>query len=187
MDKIVKFGFSNVHVAKLIEQNNAINYDTPFAIPGGVSFNQDPQGDTVFYADNMKYFIGKNGYTGSLVIANVPNEFLIKILGMKEDANGAIIENTANKESRFALMCEVDGDPNKNRVVFYDCTATRPSIEYSTTEEGKEVKTATMEITMAPRSTDGQVKASLPSSTTNKEAYNNFFNSVYEEEQSASV
>ena len=187
MEKSVKFGFSNVHVAKLIEQNNAISYDTPFAILGGVSFNQDPQGDNVFYADNMKYYIGKNGYTGSLVIANVPNEFLTKILGMTEDSNGAIIENTANKESRFALMCEVDGDPDKNRVVFYDCTATRPSIEYSTNEEGKEVKTATMEITMAPRSTDGQVKATLPSSTSNTSAYNDFFNSVYEEDAPASV
>lgn len=188
--KKVKFGFSNVHVAKLTEAENAITYGTPFAIPGGVNFSADPEGDTTpFYADNTKYYVStnKNGYTGNLEIADAPDEFLTDILGMTKDSNGAIIENTSNKESRFALMCEVDGDPSKRRVVFYDCLATRPSLEYSTNEEGKEVKTITVELTMAPRSTDGQVKATLPSSTTNTNAYNTFFESVYEEANSAGV
>lgn len=186
----VKFGLSNVHVAKIIEEENEITYDTPFAVPGAVNLTADPEGDTTpFYADNTKYFIStaKNGYTGSLEIADVPEEFLTKILGQEKDKNGAIVENLKDKEARFALMCEVDGDPNKRRVIFYDCIATRPAIEYSTSEEGKEVKTVTMELTMSPRSTDGQVKATIEPSETNKAIYDTFFNKVYEKDAEAGV
>lgn len=186
----VKFGLSKVHVAKTTEEDGAVNYGVPFAIPGAVNLTADPEGDTTpFYADNTKYYIStaKNGYTGSLEIADTPDEFLTDILGMTKDTNGAIIENSADKESRFALMCEVDGDPNKRRVVFYDCIATRPSIEYSTNEEGVEVKTTTMELTMSPRSTDGQVKATIQLTDENKTVYDTFFTKVYEKDATASV
>ena len=188
MSKSVKFGFKNVHVAKLTESNGAITYGTPFEILGGVNFSADPEGNiNPFYADDSKYYVStaKNGYTGSLEIADVPAEFLTNIMGMTQDSNGAIVENTGDKESRFALMCEVDGDPTKSRVVFYDCLATRPKIEYSTKEDNVEVKTATMDITMSPRSTDGKVKAVLPKTDNNTTVYNNFFSAVYE--SSASV
>lgn len=186
----VKFGLSNVHVAKITETEGKINYAKPLAIPGAVNLTADPEGETSpFYADNTKYFVStsKQGYTGSLEIADVPDEFLVDILGQKKDTNGAIIENSADKEARFALMCEVDGDPSKRRVVFYDCIATRPSIEYSTNEEGIEVKTTTMDLTMTPRSTDGQVKATLQLSEENKAVYDTFFDKVYEKDATASV
>ena len=188
MSKSVKFGFKNVHVAKLTESNGTITYGTPFAIPGGVNFSADPEGDTnPFYADDVKYYVStaKNGYTGSLEIADVPKQFLTDIMGMTEDSNGAIVENSGDKESRFALMCEIDGDPTKRRVVFYDCLAIRPSIEYSTKEDNVEVKTATMDLTIIPRSTDGKVKATLSLTDTNATVYNSFFSAVYE--SSASV
>lgn len=186
----VKFGLSNVHIAKITETDGAISYAKPMAMPGAVNLTADPEGDTTpFYADNTKYFVAtaKNGYTGSLEIADVPDEFLTDILGQEKDTNGAIIESLSNKEARFALMCEVDGDPDKRRVVFYDCIATRPSIEYSTNEEGVEVKTTTMDITMSPRSTDGQVKATIQLSEENKNIYNTFFDKVYEKDATASV
>lgn len=186
----VKFGLSNVHIAKITETDGTISYAKPIAMPGAVNLTADPEGDTTpFYADNTKYFTStaKTGYTGSLEIADVPDEFLTNILGQEKDTNGAIIENLNNKESRFALMCEVDGDPSKRRVVFYDCIATRPTIEYSTNEEGVEVKTTTMDLTMSPRSTDGQVKATLQLDESNKNVYNTFFNKVYEKDATASV
>lgn len=186
----VKFGLSKVHIAKLTEEDGVLNYGTPFAILGAVNLTADPEGDTTpFYADNTKYYIStaKNGYTGSLEIADTPDEFLTDILGMTKDTNGAIIENSTDKESRFALMCEVDGDPSKRRVVFYDCIATRPSIEYSTNEEGVEVKTTTIDLTISPRSTDGQVKATMQLTEENKAIYDTFFTKVYEKDAKASV
>lgn len=183
------FGLKNVHIAKITKTNNSISYGTPFSIPGAVNLSADVEGDSyTFFADDRAYFktTSKNGYTGSLEIADVPEEFLTNILGQTKDVNGAIIENQDDKEAEFALMCEVKGDPSNRRVVFYDCLATRPSIEYSTTEESLEVKTCTMDLTMTPRSTDGAVKATLDLTEENKSVYDNFFNAVYEAEVSGS-
>ena len=80
----VKFGLSNVHIAKITEAEGAITYGTPFAMPGAVSLSVDPEGETTpFYADNIKYYIATSnqGYTGDLEIAMTPDEFLIQILG----------------------------------------------------------------------------------------------------------
>ena len=52
----VKFGLSNVHIAKQIEgEDGAITYDEPFPIPGGVTLSLDASGDSnPFYADNIE-------------------------------------------------------------------------------------------------------------------------------------
>ena len=78
----VKFGLSNVHIAKITEQDGQITYGIPIALPGAVSLTADPEGDTTpFYADNIKYYIAvaNNGYTGELEIAMTPEEFLTEI------------------------------------------------------------------------------------------------------------
>ena len=184
------FGLNNVHIAKMTKTDEGITYGTPFAIPGAVNLSADVEGDSyTFFADNKPYYkrTAKNGYAGSLEIADVPEQFLTEILGQTKDSNGAIIENADDKESSFALMCEINGDPSKRRVVFYDCLATRPSIEYSTTEEGIEVKTCTMDLTMTPRSTDGEVKATLDLTEENKAVYETFFTKVYEKNASVGV
>lgn len=184
------FGFKNVHVAKMIESNGAITYGTPISIPGGVSFSMDAEGETtIFYADNRPYYqtSANNGYSGNLVMADIPEEFLTNILGQEKDNNGALIENSEDTVSKFALMCEADGDPSNRRFVFYNCLASRPSVELSTNEEGKEVKTASMDVTMAPRATDGQIKAVIDLTSENQAVYNSFFDSVYEKNATAGV
>ena len=184
------YGLSNVHIAKLTENDGAITYGTPFNIPGAENLALDPEGDTsTFYADNRPYFkkTAKTGYSGNIEMADIPEKFLTEILGQTKDANGAIIENANDIEARFALMCEVMGDPSKRRVVFYDCLATRPAIEYSTNQEGIEVKTVTMDISIIPRSTDSAVKATLDFTEETATAYNSFFASVYEKDATAGV
>lgn len=184
------FGLKNVHIAKITKTEEGITYGVPFAIPGAVNLSADAEGESyTFFADDRAYFktTSKNGYTGSLEIADVPEQFLSEILGQTKDNNGAIIESSDDKESSFALMCEVKGDPSNRRVVFYDCLATRPSIEYSTTEESIEVKTCTMDIKMTPRATDGKVKAVLDLSEENKAVYETFFTKVYEKDATAGV
>ena len=179
----VKFGLSNVHIAKITEVDGAITYGTPFPMPGAVSLTADPEGDTTpFYADNIKYFIAvaNNGYTGDLEIAMTPKEFLTQILGQEEDSNGALFESSDDLNARFALMGEIEGDIRQRRFVYFDCTATRPSSEMNTIEESKEPQTDTISITMAPRSTDKAIKAVIEPSETNQEVYNTFFTKVYE-------
>jgi len=186
----VKFGLSNVHVAKITEQDGEITYGTPFAMPGAVALSAEPEGETTpFYADNIQYYVAvsNNGYTGELELAMAVKEFLTQILGQQEDTNGALFESSDDVNARFALMGEIEGDVKKRRFVYYDCTATRPSSEMNTIEDTKEPQTDTIEITMSPRATDHVIKAVIEPNDTNKDVYNTFFTKVYEKDAQASV
>ena len=186
----VKFGLSNVHIAKITETDGAITYGTPFAMPGAVSLTAEPEGETTpFYADNIQYYVAvaNNGYTGDLEIAMTPQEFLTTILGQSVDTNGAIFESSDDINARFALMGEIEGDAKKRRFVYYDCTATRPSAEMNTIEDTKEPQTDTISITMTPRSSDHVIKAVIEPSDTNQDIYDEFFDEVYEKNATASV
>lgn len=186
----VKFGLSNVHIARITETDGAITYGTPFAMPGAVSLTAEPEGETTpFYADNIQYYVAvaNNGYTGDLEIAMTPQEFLTTILGQSVDTNGAIFESSDDINARFALMGEIEGDAKKRRFVYYDCTATRPSAEMNTIEDTKEPQTDTISITMTPRSSDHVIKAVIEPSDTNQDIYDEFFDEVYEKNATASV
>lgn len=186
----VKFGLSNVHVAKITEQDGEITYGTPFAMPGAVALSAEPEGETTpFYADNIQYYVAvsNNGYTGDLEIAMTPQEFLTTILGQTVDTNGAVFESSDDINARFALMGEIEGDAKKRRFVYYDCTATRPSAEMNTIEDTKEPQTDTISITMTPRSSDHVIKAVIEPNETNQDIYDEFFDEVYEKNATAGV
>lgn len=186
----VKFGLSNVHIAKITETEGKITYGTPFAMPGAVGLNADPEGDTTpFYADNIKYYIATSnqGYSGDLEIAITPEQFLIEILGQMKDKNGALFENADDVTARFALMGEIEGDAKKRRFVYFDCTATRPKTENKTKEESTDPQTDTISITMSPRSTDKAIKAVIEPSEQNQAVYDTFFKKVYEKDATAEV
>ena len=185
----VKFGLSNVHIAKITETNGEITYGVPFAMPGARSLTADPEGETTpFYADNIKYYIAvsNQGYSGDLEIAMTPDEFLTEILGQEADSNGAIFESADDVNARFALMGEIEGDKKKRRFVYFDCTAARPSAEMNTNEESKEPQTDTISITMSARSTDKAIKAVIEPTEENKSVYDTFFTAVYEKNASGS-
>lgn len=186
----VKFGLSNVHIAKITEVDGEITYEKPFAMPGAVSLTADPEGETTkFHADNVVYYISttNQGYTGDLEVAMLIKEFFKQILGQQEDKNGALFENADDKIARFALMGEIDGDAKKRRFCYFDCTATRPSAEMQTTEENKEVQTDKISITMSPRKTDKAVKVAIEPSEANKTVYDKFYDAVYTKDATATV
>ena len=186
----VKFGLSNVHIAKITETAGEITYGTPFAMLGAVSLTAEPEGETTpFYADNIQFFVAvsNNGYTGDLEIAMTPKDFLTQILGQDEDTNGALFESSDDINARFALMGEIEGDVKKRRFVYYDCTATRPSAEMNTIEDTKEPQTDTISITMTPRSSDHVIKAVIEPNETNQDIYDEFFDKVYEKNATAGV
>lgn len=186
----VKFGLSNVHIAKITEADGEITYGTPFAMPGAVSLTAEPEGETTpFYADNIQYYVAvaNNGYTGDLEIAMTPKEFLTQILGQEEDTNGALFESSDDVNARFALMGEIEGDAKKRRFIYYDCTAARPSAEMNTVEDTKEPQTDTISITMTPRSSDKVIKAVIEPNETNQDVYDTFFTKVYEKNATAGV
>lgn len=185
----VLYGIRNVHIAKLIEDENGnITYGTPFAVKGARGFSPDPQGDTtIYYADDMIYFRKdkNNGYEGDLVLAVTPEQFLTEILGRTKDTNGLVIESSEDKFERFALLFEGEGDPTNRRYVYWDCTASRPTREHNTTEDSTEPGEDTLTITIAPRSSDRAVGGYVEPTEENIAYYNAFFDAVVEKNQAS--
>lgn len=179
----VLYGIRKAYVAVLTESDNVITYGTPFAVEGVTGFSPEPQGENVvFYADDKIYFRKEqnNGYQGDLTLAVTPEKFLTDILGRLKDSNDVVIENSDTQTARFALMFEAEGDPKNRRFVYWDCTAGRPSREFATTEDSIEVGTESIQITIAPRSTDNAVGGYIEKNDDNAEVYDGWFSEVYE-------
>jgi phi13 family phage major tail protein len=179
MSNKIKFGLKNVHYAVVTETDGEITYDTPKPIRGAVNLTLDAAGEPVeFYADDGIYFEENTneGYTGSLEMALIPDEFRVDVLGDEIDSNGALIENRDAKAKKFALMFEFDGDAKKMRHVLYYVLASRPSVSGSTRTKNKEPQTETMNITARPAPDTGDVKAKVPQGET---PYDNFYTAVY--------
>lgn len=177
----VKFGLDGVVVAPITYgADNSITYGTPFSINGAVNITLDQAGDTNdFYADNTKYFTSSanQGYTGTLEMALITDEFKTKILGMNKDTNGVLVENKDDKINDFALGFIISGDSKKTKYWMLQVQAQRPSVASATIETSKTPITETLNITCSARITDGEVKYSCEEG---ESAYSSFFTSVYE-------
>lgn len=178
----VKFNICNVHYAKITKDDSGnVTFATPVAIPGAVSISLDPTGEPEsFYADGVEYYTINNnqGYDGDLELAMIPEDFRKDILMETADTNNVLIENSNSETGSFALLFEFDGDVKKIKHLLYNCSASRPSIESSTNEEDKEVKTETLTIKARPLA-NGYVKAKT-GDTTDSETYDNWYSAVYQ-------
>lgn len=180
----VRFGLKNVHYA-LIDFETG-EYKTPVRLPGAVSLSIDAEGDTsTFYADNMAYYVTSSnaGYTGSIELAALTDQALIDLLGYTKDNNGFVYERADANPPSFALLYEIDGDPEQQRGVLYSCKLTRPSVEANTKEDSTDPQTITSDFTaIAKEMTVGEeanvpvIKGSVESKQT---AYTDFFTKVY--------
>lgn len=188
----VKYGLKNVYYAKAtVDADNKATYTTPVAIKGAVNLSLDAQGDTTkFRADNMNYWIGQsnNGYEGDLEVALIPDSFKTDILGFKVDGDGALYEVKDAPTVYFALLFQFEGDDKATKHVLYKCSANRPQISGSTTEETIEPQTETLTITAdaitVAAVNEDVVKASVKYGDA---AYANWFSAVHQPTSSGTV
>lgn len=179
----IKYGLSNVHYAKATAgTGGALTYDTPKPLLGAVAMTLDQQGEAVDeFADNILWFHmdTNNGYSGSLELEELSDDFRKDILGEEEDTDGVLWENADASVVEFALMFqfEVNGDPTVTgkRGCLMRCTASRPSIAGSTREATVTPQHDTLNLTAMPRVSDHLVKASCESTSA---AYANWFSAV---------
>ena len=182
----VKYGLKNCYyaVATIDELTNEATYDTPKPWPGAVNLSQDQQGETTkFRADNYDYWVGNsnNGYQGDLESALIPESFRMDVLGDIEDSNGVLVEDADAKTVHFAFLFQFEGDAKAVRHVLYNCTATRPSITGSTTEENIEPQTETVTITATQIHNAGLDKNLVKGRCFQDNGeYDSFFTSVYQ-------
>lgn len=182
----VKYGLKNVHYAKatIDEITNVATYGSIKKWPGAVNLSLEQQGETTkFRADNIDYWIGNsnNGYSGDLESALIPEDFRKDILGDIEDANGVLVEDAGAKTEHFALLFQFEGDISAKRHVFYNCTATRPSIGGQTTGENIEPQTETVSINASQVHNAGLDKDIVSGRVSENEAqYATWFEDVYQ-------
>ncbi len=181
----VKFGLKNVHIAPITAiTETGYTYGDVIKVPGAVSISLEPQGDSNdFYADNIKYFsaYANNGYSGDFELAMITDEIREKIFGETKDSNGAFIENVNDVFKPFAIGFQIEGDDKGRRFWYLNCSCSRSKNEAKTIESSKEPSTDSLTINAMPRETDGKVRVMLTESATNKEAYDSFFDDVYEQ------
>jgi len=163
----VKYGLKNVHYALVTETvvttgadagKTVSSYGTVKALAGAVSLSLSSSASkSVFRADDSDYYVsyGQGGYEGDLEIARVNEDFLKDVLGLKEDTDGILVEDSAafKTVNYFALTFEFDGDKRETKHCLYKCSASRPDIASQTTGEGgsTDPQTETLTITAVPR------------------------------------
>jgi len=178
MSNKIKYGLKNVYYS-VITDSPSLAYGAPVAIPGGVSLSLTPKGEKVeFYADDTAFFVGESnlGYEGSLEVALLPDRFKKDVLGYLEDANGALIEDSAALAKKIALMFEFQGDSKATRHVLYNVAVSRPALETETKGETIDPKTDSFDIIASPASDTGYVKAKIEYGQT---GYSTFYDAVY--------
>lgn len=161
----VTFGLKNVFIWPIAstDADGVPTYEEGFKLPGAkeITFSAEGSSDP-FYADDLIYFQANanSGYSGTLTIADINEEFRTKILAETKDTNGAIIENSDAVTKEFAMAFEFKGDVKERRHLFYRCKATRPSVSSKTSEDKIDPNTPEISITAAPRLDTRDVKAS---------------------------
>lgn len=178
-DKVL-FGLENVTIFPKTGENV---WGNPIRIPGAINLALNPSGSTnALFADNKKYFnsIANTGWEGDLEMVMFPDEFYIAALGWKHDDRGGLVEVSDAVPKPFALAFEVSGDIQKRRVVFFECTATRPASEAKTTEDTTTPQTQKSTVTAVPVKFPKVTTARyvLPASTDDKTSFEGFYESV---------
>ncbi len=158
-------------------------YEAPKLFKGTRQINFTPDGEQVkVYADGTVIYVGKqnSGYSGTMEVTNVDDEFAMYVLGETKTDKGVIVENKDGQGGRFYLLWEWEQDRKDTRHVMYNCTANRPDVSATTAGDGgtKTAQVRTLNLTAIPRA-DGIVKARTGKDT-DETIYNNWFTAVYD-------
>lgn len=179
----IKYGLSNVYIAPAtIAADGTATYTSPIAVPGAVNLSMEPQGEaSPFYADNVVYFMvsANTGYEGDLEVALIPDAIRTALFGEITDNNSLLVEDADAVLGHFALLFQFEHDTKNTRHVFYNCTATRPSVASQTKEDTTTPVTETLTVTAMAAKFNGQniIKSKTTDSTPDA-TYNGWFTAV---------
>lgn len=146
----VEFGISNLHVGTYTESNGTVTLGTPYHQKGAVNFapEQDAE-NNVFYADNISYWseYTEGPFEGDLEVALFDDAFKTQFLGYKTLTNGGLAQVKGSVKPNVYIAFEIEGDSEKRRAIFYNCTLGTITREYATVEDSKEPATETLGMT----------------------------------------
>lgn len=149
------YDLKNVHYAKGTKaEDGTITYAVPKRLRGAMSMDISAEGDTTkIRADGMDYIVvvSNNGYSGSITMVMVSDEFKVDCLAEEVDTTNKIqCEDAEAEPVPFALLFEFVGDRKNKRHVLYNCTASRPSLKGENKDNQKEPDTEELELTASP-------------------------------------
>lgn len=179
----IRYGLKNLKYAVgYPDTSGAMTYGAYKDMKGAKSMALTQVGENVIeYADDIEWFIAalNSGYDGNVVLEEVPESFLIDILGYVKDSNGVLFEDADVQPKEFALAGEFknagDATVTGKRFCFFRCIASRPNVEGETKQNNITVAHDTLNIKAMARISDGMVKATADSNAT---GYSSWFNAV---------
>lgn len=175
----VTFGLENVHWSKpTVGTGGAISYSKPEKMSGSIELQLDPQStDIKLKADNIDYYVSasNDGYTGKVIMYNVPEEFLQYAVG-EEKVGDLIAERSSSQGKPITLLFQIEGDVHAVRHCLTQVVVKRPKVN-SKTKDGSNFNNVELEFISSPRATDKVVKYKT-SKNTSEETYNKFFEEV---------
>lgn len=173
-DNRVEYGLKNVHFAPMTSQST---FATPIHMPGAASIKLSPVNETIeeeLYHGDISYCILNKGYTGTLNLALIPDEFSLSCLCFKEE-NEMIVESTEPHHKAFALLFEFDGDSQKTRHILYNCIASRTDLESETKSSNNTITTNSIPLRVLPYDFKKIVKAKVKQESSK---YDTWFNEI---------
>ena len=158
-------------------------YGPPIMFLGNRQVNFSPAGDLVkVFADGTVIYVGRenSGYTGSLELTNMDDEFAKWALSEIVDSNNVQYEDKEPPVNRIYLLWEWVQDSKNTRHIMYNVTVSRADINATTANDGdsKTAQYQTVNLTAIPRA-DGVVKAKTRFDV-NETVYTNWFSAAYE-------
>lgn len=178
----VHYDLVDVHVAPLTIVDGVATFGEPKKLPGSISVDLSPQGNTVsLRADGIVYYHSNSnsGYTGSLNLAMVPDWFKREYLGETLDETAKVqIENAEAEPKPFALLYGFKYDAKQRRHVLYNCMAGRHNIKGENKENQKDPDTEILPLSCVPLP-GGNVKASTTEETT-EAVYSGWMKAVWQ-------
>lgn len=178
----VHYDLVDVHMAPLTISDGVATFGEPKALPGSISMDLSPQGNTVkLRADGIVYYQSNSnsGYEGNLNLAMVPDWFKREYLGEKLDETDKVqVENAEAEPSAFALLYGFKYDKKGRRHVLYNCMAGRANIKGENKDNQKDPDTESLSLSCVPLP-GGNVKASTTAETPDT-VYNGWMASVWQ-------
>jgi phi13 family phage major tail protein len=176
---IVEFGVENLHLATLKDDGE---FDAPVNIKGTSKIKLSGKGDSKnIYADNGTFYVisSNTGYEGELEIYNFDDDFKIKYLGFKKDANGILLEPSILKPVSLAMAFKILGDVKDRVSVLYNCYLEKPDIELKTIEDKIDVEVMKIKFKARPKKFKDYDEKIVQASTLNDKAKETWFTKIY--------
>ena len=172
----VEFGISNLHVfTYTVGSGGTVTLGTPYHQPGAISFSpEQDSNENTLNADNIVYWseYSEGPFNGDLEVALFDDEFKTQFLGYANFNGGGIAQVKNATKPSVGIAFEIDGDQEKRRAVFYNCSLGAITRSYKTIGDEKEPATETIPVTCTGDNGTGITKVTFKPEDT---AYDTLF------------